>query len=27
MLSVRADAEMLDNHVRYMLFLRASFRF
>ena len=27
MLSVSADAEMLDNYVRYMLFLRASFRF
>ena len=27
MLSVSADAEMIDNYVRYMLFLRASFRF
>jgi len=27
MLSISADAEMLDNYVRYMLFLRASFRF
>lgn len=27
MLSVSADAELLDNYVRYMLFLRASFRF
>ncbi|MCS6624874.1 hypothetical protein N0B44_18320 [Roseibacterium beibuensis] len=27
MLSVSADAEMIDDYVRYMLFLRASFRF
>ena len=27
MLSVNADAEMIENYVRYMLFLRASFRF
>jgi len=27
MLSVSADAELIDNYVRYMLFLRASFRF
>ncbi len=27
MLSVSADAEMIKNYVRYMLFLRASFRF
>ncbi|GAA0869575.1 autotransporter outer membrane beta-barrel domain-containing protein [Brevundimonas basaltis] len=27
MLSVSADAEMIENYVRYMLFLRASFRF
>jgi hypothetical protein len=27
MLSVSADAEMLEDYVRYMLFLRASFRF
>lgn len=27
MLSVNADAEMIDKYIRYMLFLRASFRF
>ena len=27
MLSVSADAEMIDDYIRYMLFLRASFRF
>lgn len=27
MLSINADAEMIDDYVRYMLFLRASFRF
>lgn len=27
MLSISADAEMIDDYVRYMLFLRASFRF
>lgn len=27
MLSVSGDAELIDNYVRYMLFLRASFRF
>ena len=27
MLSINADAEMIENYVRYMLFLRASFRF
>ena len=27
MLSVSADAEMIDDYVRYMLLLRASFRF
>lgn len=27
MLSVNADAEMIDDYIRYMLFLRASFRF
>ncbi|MDP3368445.1 MAG: autotransporter outer membrane beta-barrel domain-containing protein [Brevundimonas sp.] len=27
MLSISADAEMIENYVRYMLFLRASFRF
>jgi hypothetical protein len=27
MLSISADAEMIENYIRYMLFLRASFRF
>ncbi len=27
MLSITADAEMIEDYVRYMLFLRASFRF
>ena len=27
MLSISADAEMIEDYVRYMLFLRASFRF
>jgi len=27
MLSINADAEMIEDYVRYMLFLRASFRF
>lgn len=27
MLTVSGDAELIDNYVRYMLFLRASFRF
>ncbi len=27
MLSINADAEMIEDYIRYMLFLRASFRF
>ena len=27
MLSISADAELIEDYVRYMLFLRASFRF